>query len=206
MSNPRSGSGRSYIRPLGFESVPWVSSANIMISRVVLLMMLVCAMQSTFILEQPRGSLLRRHPRYVAFAHKQKLLKSPLFDLGINLGSFFAPSQKPLTLSSNNSMFLQRLWEHRPMKFLQRRAMLLRCDLWPALFMHACVITFVGIRNDANGFAVRSRLALVKKTIRKDGKHQVTGIKKALVSSQQHAYLCAWVFLCVLFGCECVVL
>ena len=125
----RSSSGRSYIRPLGYQHIAWVKSANIMVSRVVLLMMLVSALQSTYVLEQPRGSLMRRHPRYVAFVQRQKSLNSPVYDLQIDLGSFFAPSRKPLTLSSNNAMFLGRLWDNRPMKFLQRHPNRPCCDI-----------------------------------------------------------------------------
>ena len=145
---PRSSSGRSYIRPLGFTNLPWVQQANIMVSRVVLLMLLVAAQQSTFVIEQPRGSLMRRHPRYVWFVRKLSQLGTPVMDLQIDLGSFFAASQKPLTLSSNNGDFLQTLWDKRPSKFLQRIACLkiqTRRMGMPSSHCHAELTRFLAI-------------------------------------------------------------
>lgn len=122
----RSSSGRSYLVPLGYSSLSWVANGNKMVSRVVLLIMIVAYRGATFVLEQPRGSLMRRHPRWVGLIRKLLKASVPVFDLGVFLGSFGAPSPKPLVLSSNNEAFLNAL--HRPWdkcKFLQSTQKLL---------------------------------------------------------------------------------
>ena len=51
----RSSSGRSYLRPLGYEQLAWVADANRMVSRAVLLQALVSMKDSIWVLEQPEG-------------------------------------------------------------------------------------------------------------------------------------------------------
>ena len=51
----RSSSGRSYLRPLGYEQLAWVADANRMVSRAVLLQALVSMKDNIWVLEQPEG-------------------------------------------------------------------------------------------------------------------------------------------------------
>ena len=134
----RASSGRSYLRPLGFLNIKWVQDANVMVSRVVLLLLLVVAQQSTFVLEQPRGSLMRRHPRYIWLCKKLQGLLTPVVDLQINLGNSFAKTLKPLTLSSNNMCFLQHLFDNRPLKFFQRPHSILFICLAAVMAVRKC--------------------------------------------------------------------
>ena len=157
---PRSSSHRSFLAPLGDAGLSWVAAGNKMVSRVVLLIVVVMVRGATFVLEQPRGSLMRRHPRWVWLVDAMLKVGIKIFDLGLCLGSFGAPSQKPLVLSSNNEHFLNTL--HRPWdrcKFLQST----------------------------------KAAMLVKKSIGKDGKKRVTGIKKELAASQCGSWSFAWV-------------
>jgi hypothetical protein len=60
-------SGRSLIEPLGNEHVSSVEHGNTMVSRIILILQLIMARGAVFVLEQPRGSILPEHPRFVAF-------------------------------------------------------------------------------------------------------------------------------------------
>jgi hypothetical protein len=66
----RSTSGRTLIDPLGDERVKSVKDGNLMVSRVVLLLWLLKARGCVFVVEQPMGSILPEHPRFVDFLKK----------------------------------------------------------------------------------------------------------------------------------------
>ncbi|CAE7251682.1 unnamed protein product [Symbiodinium sp. CCMP2456] len=60
----RSTSMRSSINPFGRMGIAWVSSNYCLVSRLVLLLLLVMAKQSTWVVEQPHQSLLKSHARW----------------------------------------------------------------------------------------------------------------------------------------------
>jgi hypothetical protein len=125
-----------------------------MVSRVTLLLMIVIVRRATWVLEQPTGSLLRQHPRYVNFVRCLRGCDEPIltYSINVSLGCFGAPSQKPLTLSSNNRDFLNALY--RPFE---------RCRFF---------------RQTRAALLVRKGMSKVS------GKTQVTGIKRQLAESQ----------------------
>jgi hypothetical protein len=51
-----------------------------------------------------------RHPRWLWLLRQLLAVAVAVFSIGLDLGSFEAPSQKPLTISSNNESFLNSLW------------------------------------------------------------------------------------------------
>ena len=71
---------RSIICPLGDERHLSVRKANIMVSRVVLLLYLLHAKGCVFIVEQPQGSLMPEHPRFAAFLLAVVVWKVVLID------------------------------------------------------------------------------------------------------------------------------
>ena len=54
---------RSFFDPLGRQDLPSVAEANIMVARSALVILLVLALNGTFMVEQPATSILWRHPR-----------------------------------------------------------------------------------------------------------------------------------------------
>ena len=75
----RSTSGRSIIEPLGNDGVPSVSDGNIMVSRVCLLLHWILSKGSVFVLEQPLGSILPQHPRFVDFIKQHVIYEVSFF-------------------------------------------------------------------------------------------------------------------------------
>jgi len=67
-------SGRSVARPLGNRSRA-NDAANMMVSRVVLLLWYCCSVGLCFIVEQPAGSLLEQHPRIQSLMKAKQLYK-----------------------------------------------------------------------------------------------------------------------------------
>lgn len=59
----RGSTGRSQGHPLGREDTRSVSDANLVVSRVALLILLAVARGASWIVEQPTTSLMPRHPR-----------------------------------------------------------------------------------------------------------------------------------------------
>ena len=51
-------------RPLGAQSVRSVHNANVMVARMVLSLLLLHANGMFFLVEQPRGSLMEKHPSW----------------------------------------------------------------------------------------------------------------------------------------------
>jgi hypothetical protein len=71
----RGSTGRSGLNPLGNLRSSKVSDANIMVSRVCLIIMICLAKGIFFVCEQPRGSLLELHPRFQAMVKKVSLVR-----------------------------------------------------------------------------------------------------------------------------------
>ena len=63
-SMSRASSGRRWWNPDGFTGVTWVRDANVMVSRVTLLLWLCHALGLTFVLEQPSGSMMAANARF----------------------------------------------------------------------------------------------------------------------------------------------
>ncbi|CAK0861834.1 unnamed protein product [Prorocentrum cordatum] len=89
-------SGRRKWRPLGDQKKLFVKKANLMVSRVILLVRILHSRGVFWVLEQPMSSLMVHHPRF------QEAIK----DLGIHsvriyMGNFGAKTEKGTTLYSN---------------------------------------------------------------------------------------------------------
>lgn len=89
-------SQRTKLNPLGRQELPCVASANLMVSRSVLLMRLCAAKGGTWILEQPMSSLMIYHPRLQDLARECQIFKTSFC-----MGAYGAPSKKPTKLYSN---------------------------------------------------------------------------------------------------------
>ena len=92
----RSSSGRSDYAPLGFLDRPSVKQGNCMTARMALVLWLLACKQVTWLLEQPRSSLMELHPYLVE-------LQSVFGWEAINtfMGAFGADTQKPTKLKAN---------------------------------------------------------------------------------------------------------
>ena len=89
-------SGRAPHRPLGNAWLPYVAEANMMITRLVLLLLIFSSKSVWWVVEQPCNSMMQHHPRWqwlmrtmVVYRHSMKML------------DFNAPSSKPHWLYSN---------------------------------------------------------------------------------------------------------
>jgi hypothetical protein len=71
----RHSSGRTVLEPLGNLRSLKVKEGNMMVSRVILILMLIMARGSVFVMEQPAGSILPSHPRFEAFIKKHIIFK-----------------------------------------------------------------------------------------------------------------------------------
>ena len=71
----RSSSGRSYLRPLGYQQLSWVADASRMVSRAVLLQSLVSMKDSTWVLEQPEDFDNFRWDEMMLLVDLQSVLK-----------------------------------------------------------------------------------------------------------------------------------
>jgi hypothetical protein len=63
-------SGRDRVNALGNPLVNSVTAGNLMVTRVVLILELLICRGTAFILEQPLGSILDAHPRFVEFLRR----------------------------------------------------------------------------------------------------------------------------------------
>ena len=93
-------SGRTKGRPLGNECHPSVQEANMMASRMCLLIVLLNALGAWVTIEQPSSSTLEWHPRVqllMGFMH--------LYKLQFNMWNFGGPTRKPSILYSSLARF-----------------------------------------------------------------------------------------------------
>ena len=97
----RSQSMRSELHPLGDESYDWVCKANIMVSRMALIWMVLQMRRCLYILEQPSSSVMWAHPRLIAWP---RLMSTHTW-----MGCFMAPTCKPTRLWSTAPCVLQKL-------------------------------------------------------------------------------------------------
>ena len=88
----RYSSGRNVLEPLGNIRSPSVRDGKLMVSRVILILMLIMARRSIFILEQPLQSILPLHPRFEDFLRRHVIYKV----LAVaNIRSFRKPLSPP---------------------------------------------------------------------------------------------------------------
>ena len=92
----RGTSGRSELTPLGNETVPSVRFANLVVSRVALLLYILSSKCVFWILEQPVSSLMEHYPRFQDFARRNQVFKHY-----IEMQNYGAPTMKPTWLCSN---------------------------------------------------------------------------------------------------------
>jgi len=74
----RATSKRSKAKPLGNQSLKYIKDANLMATRVVLLMWLCTATGLAFVLEQPQGSTLEMNPRFQEYMRKHKVYRKSI--------------------------------------------------------------------------------------------------------------------------------
>ena len=89
----RSSSGRSYDCPLGNQLRKKVRDANILVSRLVLLMALALGRGCTIAWEQPGGTLMHFHPKMRMFMQKFKI-----YEIWTWMGMYGAPTAKATRL------------------------------------------------------------------------------------------------------------
>jgi hypothetical protein len=99
-------SGRSCTRPLGNAHYPSVKAANMMVSRLCLLLMLLSSRGIWWIVEQPRGSLLEHHPRF-----QELMTVITIYRHMIKMIDYNLPHEKPTWLYSNES-FISDIDQH----------------------------------------------------------------------------------------------
>ena len=120
--------------PLGWKDRDFVRRGNLMAARVAILCLMVAFAQCTFVVEQPVAllrsrivlfsfaccvvnveilltwqvsSLFWRCDRWLWMIKLLRRLSVTVWGQHIKLGAFGAPSQKPLTLKSNNRQLLE---------------------------------------------------------------------------------------------------
>ena len=94
----RGSTGRSATNPMGWDSLDSVKSANHMVGRVVILLMILQAKKIWWCLEQPCNSLLERHPLFQRFL---RLAGVEVQRLSTNMVWFGGPTKKPSWIYSS---------------------------------------------------------------------------------------------------------
>lgn len=99
-ASPRSrgSTGRSAQRPLGREGSECVRAANVMVTRVAVLLMILQAKKIWWCLEQPCNSLLERHPKFQEFLKLSGVVVARLSTKLLWLGG---PTAKPTWIYSS---------------------------------------------------------------------------------------------------------
>ncbi len=108
----RATSGRSPLLPTGNQNLEYVRAGNMQASRVAALISLCNALGLTWILEQPRSSLMLYHPRL-----QEQMQMQTVFKANLCLGDFKAETLKPLYLLSNAPWIRDLTRWRRPPKF-----------------------------------------------------------------------------------------
>ena len=101
----RSGSKRSSSEPLGDADAAFVQDGNTMTARTGLIMLLMLAKRSWWLLEQPQSSLMSLHPA-LAYIRSLPLPWCQWHEATTYMGAYSAESMKPTVLWSN------RWWVH----------------------------------------------------------------------------------------------
>ena len=94
----RGTSGRSALNPLGNLKYAYVRNANVMVSRVVIILWLQLALGVFIILEQPLNSLMEHHPRMAHWIKANNIRRTHL-----NMKDYGAPTKKATWLYSQFS-------------------------------------------------------------------------------------------------------
>ena len=88
---------RSALRPCGDESVGFVKDGNQLLCRTLIVLMIAMSVSAWVVLEQPKGSLMERHPKFEEWARMSNIVRQH-----VRMGNYGAPSQKPTWLYSSN--------------------------------------------------------------------------------------------------------
>eukprot|EP00438_Fugacium_kawagutii_P030697 Skav213051 [mRNA] locus=scaffold364:34927:36864:+ [translate_table: standard] len=91
----RATSGRKLWRPLGNQRLKCVKMANVMVSRMALIVWLLQSKRCYWLYEQPKTSLMWQHPRMQQIVRSMTVYKTHM-----HMGSFGASSPKPTFLWS----------------------------------------------------------------------------------------------------------
>ena len=102
----RSRTGRSHWNPLGRGSC--ADKGNTMVARLAVLLRIVHVFDIMWVLEQPQGSLMERHPRIQDLCTSTGVCRSSW-----RMGDFGASSQKPTWLYANRSLRSLRFYRVR---------------------------------------------------------------------------------------------
>ena len=94
----RATSGRTVCFPAGNVAAPSVAHANVMVSRMVIMLRILTAMGVWWVLEQPAGSFMFRHRRMQDFLRDNVVWRSV-----VHMATFGALTSKPSWLYSNRS-------------------------------------------------------------------------------------------------------
>jgi hypothetical protein len=89
-------SQRTTFRPLGAVHLKSVSSANEMVSRVIMTLWILSARRVFWVLEQPVHSLMEFHPRFAELAKRMTITRAT-----VRMSMFGAATAKPTWLYSN---------------------------------------------------------------------------------------------------------
>lgn len=94
----RSVSGRCSAYPLGYYWIPEVEWSNSMVSRVVIILKIMKALGSPWVIEQPLSSVLYLHPRFQEF-----LNSGEVYRITLDMFQFGADTAKPTVLYASHA-------------------------------------------------------------------------------------------------------
>ncbi|CAE7029540.1 unnamed protein product [Symbiodinium sp. CCMP2592] len=95
-------SGRSILTPTGNPEISSVQKANVIVSRCCLLLLLVIAMEGTYVLEQPARSLMLNYPRLGQVIRMTREIGSKAYTLNFWMRAYGAKSMKRTVILSND--------------------------------------------------------------------------------------------------------
>jgi len=112
----RSSTGRSLRNVLGNVRSEVVAEANAMVSRMVLLILFLCARCVAWLLEQPATSLMAQHPRMVMLKElsERTVGLTGFHEVHTSMGAFGAATKKPTRLYSSEE------WVHEMRRAVPR--------------------------------------------------------------------------------------
>ncbi|CAK9081550.1 unnamed protein product [Durusdinium trenchii] len=93
----RGTSLRNFINVAGNMFLPWIQGANMQVSRLVLVLLLMMSRNLCWVLEQPRNSLLFRHRRFSWFTNHVAYV----FQCAFWMMKHGSPTPKPSVCYSN---------------------------------------------------------------------------------------------------------
>ncbi len=83
-----------------------------MVSRLILLIFIYTIRGVLWFVEQPAGSLMEHHPKFIWLG-----TIVPIYRIRLKMGEFGAPTEKPTLLFSNNKAALNRILDYKTRKW-----------------------------------------------------------------------------------------